>query len=165
MDPSQGGGDLIGFGGGQGPILFGGGTLTGAINRLKTFSTKNINCIKDLMAVGLTSSQIQLDANTVSMVNALAKPGALRAMEPNADFAIVETEMVPTIAYNSNNFWQTSFGDLLGTLVHEYAHLANPGSSSGTDQGLIGALGITGATNSSAISQKLGKDCFSGAKP
>jgi YD repeat-containing protein len=70
----------------------------------------------------------------------------------------------PTIAFNPNNYWQATFGDFLGTLVHEYAHLANPGTS-GTDEALIKALGIANATNANDISKKFAKDCFPGAKP
>lgn len=153
-------GGLSGGGGEQ----FGGGTLTGAIKQLKAFKTDLKNCLADLNAVGLTPKIIQDDASSVRMVNALTKPAILARMDSKADFSVVDGAPTPTLAFNPANYWQTSFGDLLGTLVHEYAHLTNPGPS-GTDQALIKALGIVGATNTNDISKKFGKDCFPGAKP
>lgn len=67
----------------------------------------------------------------------------------------------PTVAFNSLYFWQTSFGDMLGTLVHEYGHFANPSAG---DSGLRFDLGISKSPDSTTISKKLTKDCFSGVK-
>lgn len=170
-DPSQGGGDLIGAcpggppcGGGGGPNIFGGGTLTQGINYLKSFATKSDDCITDLKAIGLTQASVNNFAATVKMVNALQNP-TLRDRMGGADFAPIPNAPVPTIAYNSLNYWQTSFGDLLGTLTHEYAHLANPGPS-GEDTALQSALGIkVNKDDTRNISTKLGKDCFNGVQP
>jgi hypothetical protein len=81
-------------------------------------------------------------------------------MPEGADFAQITGAPVPTIGYNSYNWWQTSFSDMLGTLVHEYAHLQNSGPA-GTDAAIQNALVITqNANDTSNISKKFGKDCF-----
>jgi hypothetical protein len=49
---------------------------------------------------------------------------------------------------------------MLGTLVHEYAHVENMNA---TDQDFLNDLGIK-STDPRDISKKLATDCFSGVK-
>lgn len=164
-DPSQGGGDLIGAGPGQQPILFGGGTITGALKQLNTFKTTSKDCLKDLKAIGLTADSVANYASSVQMVNALRSPDLSTYMQQqSADFLALPKRSTPTIAFYSPNFWQPTFSDLLGTLAHEFGHLAVPGDA-GSDSAMQKALGLTVTPDSHNISQKLAKDCFPGAKP
>lgn len=150
------------FGGGG--SIFGGGTITQALTQLKSFKPNLKQCMTDLKVLGLAASTIQNLASTVKLVNANANQ-ALLARMPGADFSPVMGAPTPTLAYNSDNFWQQSFGDLLGTLVHEFAHLNNPGPS-GEDAAMQKALVIKqDPSNTTNISMKLAADCFPNAKP
>jgi RHS repeat-associated protein len=135
--------------------------LPNAVNNLKSFSTSSSKCAKDLKAVGLTPDSVQNYANTVKMVNALTS-GYISGWPSGIDMVADTTVPTPTIAYNSYYFWQTSFGQMLGTVVHEYAHFANPTLGDG---GIQAALGLTVNSGSSTnISMKFARDCFNGAK-
>ena len=74
----------------------------------------------------------------------------------HADFATAQG--VKTIYYLSSNFWQRSFADVLGTLVHEFAHYNNGIGDPAAEK----ALGVTAPSWN--ISKKLAKDCFKGVQ-
>ena len=58
-----------------------------------------------------------------------------------------------------------SYSDMLGTLLHELIHLSNAENYTLGDAVMQGRLGLTeDATDTTNISKKLAKDCFSGAK-
>ncbi len=129
---------------------------------LKTFSTSSSDCLKDLKAAGLTAAEIDNYASTVRMVNALTHPAVAAGMPPRIDFSPLEGAPVPSLAYNPLYYWQTSFAQLLGTLVHEYVHLQNPKQ---LDTQLQAALGLTvNSRDTSNISRKFATDCFAGIK-
>jgi len=68
------------------------------------------------------------------------------------------------IAYNDLYFWQTSFSDLLGTLVHECGHfVVRSQYPNGSDSAIENALGGN-AKDTTAVDKKLAKDCFNGVK-
>jgi hypothetical protein len=50
---------------------------------------------------------------------------------------------------------------MLGTLVHEYAHFANPSAG---DNGLLKDFGLEQTPDTTTISKKLANDCFKGVK-
>jgi hypothetical protein len=111
--------------------------------------------------LGLTVSEVQNCAANTPMVNVLTMPGGLPNNWPTGvDFSAEYPtgSSTPTIYYDPVNFWQTSFAQLLGTLVHEYAHVMNMSAS---DQDLLNDLSIK-SNNPSDISRKLAADCFTG---
>jgi len=58
-----------------------------------------------------------------------------------------------------DNFWQATSSEMSGTLLHEIIHLSDLDNNS--DALLAKTLGVTiTEADSSAISLKLGKDCF-----
>ena len=155
IDPGNTDGGGGGGGAGTVPLDY----LQKGVNYLKTFSTKSPDCLKDLAAVGLNQAKIRSDAATIKMVNALAS-GYQYHWPSGADFYADTKAPTPTIAYNSLYYWQTSYGQILGTLVHEYAHFAQPTVG---DAGLQHELGIAFQPNdTNNISQKFADDCFPG---
>lgn len=60
------------------------------------------------------------------------------------------------------NFWQTTYSEALGTMLHELVHMGHWGYS---DTDIQKRLGLTqNADDTTNISIKLAADCFSGAK-
>jgi RHS repeat-associated protein len=132
---------------------------------LQNFSTSSSACQKDLAALGLTPSGVQNCASNTPMVNVLTSNNItlIGGWKPYVDFAVwPDLQGTQTIFYNPNWFWQTSFSQLLGTLVHEYAHVVNPNL---TDAAIAAALNVKiTPTDDSSIALKLATDCFSGVK-
>lgn len=154
--------DFGGLSGGGGNTPAPADWLPKGIATLKTFSTDSTDCLKDLKALGLTADKIQNYAKNLKTTNALTNHFYLSNWPSGGvDFVADTKAQPPTLAYNSFNFWQTSFGDMLGTLVHEYAHFENPSAG---DSGLQKALGVPVQKDTTDISKKLAKDCFRGAK-
>jgi RHS repeat-associated protein len=137
--------------------------LPKAVHRLTKFKTKaNSNCDKDLSAINLTPASVEKLAATVPIEDASsANPAVYKIlMDKHADFGVLTGQSYDGIVYyNSSLFWQNSFSLLLGTLVHEFSHLA--GSDDIRDQTQLG-LAVGAATSN--ISIKLATDCF-GYKP
>jgi hypothetical protein len=66
------------------------------------------------------------------------------------------------IVFNMANFWQTSYSEIMGSMLHELVHLGHWGYS---DTDIQGRLGLTkNADDTTNISIKLAADCFPGAK-
>jgi len=106
--------------------------------------------------------EVQNCAKTTPIVNAYTKQGVINKWPAgDVDFVTANEPSGPTIYYNSSNFWQNTFGDVLGTLVHEYAHVNNMDA---TDQSFQKALGLPQSNDTRNISKKLAQDCFSGVK-
>jgi hypothetical protein len=98
------------------------------------------------------------------MVNVLTSNNMtlIGGWQAGVDFAVwPNAQNVPTIFYDPNWFWQTSFAQVLGTLLHEYAHVV----TGANDATIAKDLGVTiTSTDDSNISRKLATDCFSGVK-
>jgi RHS repeat-associated protein len=132
-------------------------------NFLKTFSTSSSACQSDLAALGLKATDVQNCASNTLMINALTQAGVMASWPTGADF-LVKVPLgsnTPAIYYDALNFWQTSFAQLLGTLLHEYAHVENMNA---TDASLQQALGLPVSKDTANISAKLATDCFSGVE-
>jgi hypothetical protein len=156
-------GSSPGGGGAVGPPKIPLSYLPKATKFLQKFSTSSSACQKDLAALGLTPSDVQNCASNTPMVNVLTSPGVLAQWPTGVDFAVEYPtgSNIPTIYYDSFNFWQTSFAQLLGTLLHEYAHVENMNA---TDASFQQDLGLPVSKDTTNISQKLATDCFSGVK-
>jgi hypothetical protein len=136
---------------------------------LGKWSSTSTHCVTDLKGIGLSVAEVQQYANdsNVKFVNALANQAVLKYMtaydEKNktaSDFMIPPNGITNTVWVNPNNFWQWNAATLAGSLVHEFAHLANPDASDPDFQTkLLGPAGVD-PKNSSNISIKLANDCF-----
>jgi hypothetical protein len=138
-----------------------------ALQGLSTFSTSKPNCLKDLSAVGLTSSEVDslaANANFISYTNATANQQAAM-LTSGADLATNYT--INTIYYVTPNLANLSYSAALGEMLHEIIHLSGFGGPVGPNQdsALQKALHlkVTG-TQTDKISKKLAKDCFKGAQ-
>ena len=130
---------------------------------LKTFHTDSKDCLTDLKNLGLSVASVQSFAGQVRMVNIMTNRDYFNNWPygESIDMATDSKAKTPTIAFDSFNKWQKTFGEVLGSLVHEYAHLQNPSSG---DTGLQTSLGLPTSSNTTNISLKLAKDCFPGVK-
>jgi hypothetical protein len=113
-------------------------------------------CNDDLAALGLTVANIQALAGTEKFVDAPAGPIRAKMARDAADF-MVSGVHPPQVWVDSDNFWQLEFASVLGTLVHELAHVNN-----GADPVAEKKLNVSAP--SSKISKKLTTDCFSGVQ-
>jgi RHS repeat-associated protein len=133
-------------------------------NFLKTFSTSSSACQQDLTALGLTATDVQNCASNTPMVNVLTSNNMtlIGGWGKGVDFTVFpDLQGTQTIFYNPIWFWQTSFSQLLGTLLHEYAHVV----TGANDATIAKELGVTiTSTDDSNISAKLATDCFPGVK-
>ena len=143
-------------------------SISGLRLALGQWSSNAKPCLSDLKAVGLSVDKVQAMAADagVKFVNALTTPSVLNYMQAydqrndtRTDFMISTSAPKTTVWVNMNNFWQTDAAQLAGTIVHEFAHLANPGLSDRDIQNGIGVK-VTGQ-DTNDISLKLATDCFS----
>jgi hypothetical protein len=131
------------------------------MQRLETFDTTGPRCLKDLAAVGLTTAGVQALASSANLVEATSNLlNVMSAM--HIDFEVDGN----TIFYDPYVFWQSSFNQLLGTLLHEVIHTEGI-----NDKTLAADLGVTlpldangNPLSTEGISQKLTADCFRGIK-
>ena len=131
-------------------------------NALESFTTDSEPCQEDLTALGLTTGDVQRLAKAVKLVNIRSVPPSTKAgLQTGGDF-YASTDGSNTVIYDMGNAWQNAYGETLGTLVHEFAHLNDPKSE---DTDFQKALGLdTDPKNHSNIGMKLADDCFKGAK-
>jgi len=136
------------------------------LKSLKTFSNPSQPCASDLKALGLTVSSVDSIAASIHLVNLFSLPTGNPGQgnfDSNADLTAAQGPGGNFVVYNSNNFWQTTYSQILGSLLHEIAHLNNMSLS---DTQLQSALSLTpNATDTTNISNKLATDCFPNAKP
>jgi len=136
---------------------------------LTNFSIPNIQCATDLAAFGLTAADIdQVASNTKPVNYSSLAPSLQENFDPGADFTAVMNQQngATFIVYNQNNFWQGSYSEMLGTLLHELIHLSSAANYDLSDTQIQTLLLLTpNAGNTSNISDKLAQDCFSNAKP
>jgi RHS repeat-associated protein len=131
--------------------------LTPGTQYLKTFKASSEPCDTDLTALGITAEDIRRIASdpNLKFVDAHTNPRYLTAMTKEAsDFATWQG--AKTVYYLQNYFWQETFGQVLGTLVHEFTHIFN-GLSDKIAETVLGV-----STPSATISEKLARDCFKG---
>ena len=143
--------------------------IPGTRKALAQWSTQSQNCLTDLGDIGMSQKQVQQYAAnaSVTFVNALNNPAALATITNyesitggQVDFMISTTSPTNTVWVDPNSLWQTTPALLAGTLVHEFAHLANPTlSDSAMQLALFGKAGVD-PNNTSNISTKLASDCF-----
>lgn len=135
------------------------------ISRGKTF-LRNFNPVgdrlKDLEALGVSAADIRKLAGPVekggaSLVDIRNVPPHIKSqIRPGAAFAASEQSRI--IIYNAENFWQPDYEHVLGTLLHEFIHLARKNFE---DAGLQKKLGLTvNGIDTTDISKKLTQDCF-----
>ncbi len=118
----------------------------------------NTACNADLKALGLSPQAIQNIASTVVPF----LPTSLFQFGASWDFAVVDGGYPDAILYwNPQNFWQTTFSQILGTLLHEFAHFG-PGVSDSVAAADVGV--VFDPFNTWYISDKLMRDCFSGVQ-
>jgi len=82
-------------------------------------------------------------------------------IDPGADFTALPGDNANVIVWNMANFWQYTFSEMAGTLLHEYIHLGAPDLSDTEIQQKLG-LDVDDKDHSN-ISEKLANDCFGGA--
>ena len=83
-----------------------------------------------------------------------------RQFDAGADFAAVRLKTT-FIVVNSANFWQSSYSEMLGSLLHEMIHLSNDNNYSLFDTDIQRLLILDqNAKNTTNISRKLATDCF-----
>jgi RHS repeat-associated protein len=137
---------------------------------LKSFSTSaNSPCGKDLSVFGITSSTVDNVAGNTQLVNySSLAPGLQGNFDPGADFtAVMNANTGATfVVYNQSNFWEATYSQMLGTLLHEIIHLSSQANYALSDTQIQKMLGLTqNASNTSNISMKLAADCFPNATP
>jgi hypothetical protein len=132
------------------------------LNQMKTFSG-SANCQKDLDKFGLTSAKVDsLASNTTLQDYNLLPADAQDRFDPGADMTAVSLRS-NFIVYNQDNFWQSTYSQILGSVLHEMIHLSN---MSLTDKQIGNLLGATVTdTDTSQISITLANDCFPNAQP
>ena len=124
----------------------------------------NTDCLGDLGVLGLTSTDVDQISGKTNYVDYNELSARMQnAFNPNADMTAVGRNGQYVIVYNQANFAQSSYSEMLGTVLHEIAHLADPKKS---DQDLQKALGLTqNADDTTNISKKLAGDCYKNAQP
>jgi hypothetical protein len=114
-------------------------------------------------------AEVQQYANdsNVKFVNALTSQGVLKYMNAydnrnnmSSDFMISPNAPTTTVWVNLNKLWQWNAATLAGTLVHEFAHLADPTATDTAFQTNLLGRGAVDPRNSSNVSIKLADDCF-----
>jgi RHS repeat-associated protein len=135
--------------------------LPGAQDYLKTFDTTNQDCLTDLAALGLSVDAVRNMDYTLT-----AASGPAKSYYDTHGIVFYTDADTKTILYDSQNFYQNSFKQLLGTLLHEFSHLGGL-----EDPDVAALLGlklktdpVTGRLITNPISKKFQKDCFSGVK-
>jgi len=137
------------------------GWLPSAQDYLKTFDTSNQDCLTDLAAVGLSVDAVRNMDYTLT-----AASGNAKSIYDNNGIVFYTDPSTQAITYDSQNFYQNSFKQLLGSLLHEFSHMG------GLDDGAVAGIlklnlkkdPVTDRLISTPISKKFTKDCFSGVK-
>jgi hypothetical protein len=143
--------------------------MVAAKEQLQHFNpAKGSACAKDLSALDLSASKIRSLAGDnrskggtdLVDIRAFVNPTVRAQFNRNADMtADVEAH---AIVFNMANFWQTTYSEALGSMLHELVHMGHWGYS---DTDIQGRLGLTkNADDTTNISIKLAADCFPGAK-
>jgi RHS repeat-associated protein len=142
--------------------------MSASWQQLKTFSggAANSPCENDLKTLAVTDSIVDKiggggTGTTLADIRSLA-PADRSQINPGADFVAVPS--ANEIVYNIGQFWQTSYSEMLGTLLHEIVHLAQPVLTDTQMQTALGRAGAVDPTNTSNISTTLANDCFKGAQ-
>ena len=144
--------------------------LISAKEQLQQFNPpKGSSCAKDISALDLDPGKIRsLAGDTRSKggtdlvdIRAIVNPATRALFNRNAD-ATADVE-AHAIVFNMANFWQTSYSEIMGTMLHELIHMAHWGYADTEIQRRLGL--VKNADDTTNISTKLASDCFQGVKP
>jgi RHS repeat-associated protein len=133
--------------------------------KLQKFTTQSADCILTLGLIGLKVSDVAQWAKDAEFKNVnIYHPTLAKEMADSGTDFTIDVNSTNGVWYQSDAFWQQDFNMLLGTMVHEFAHLNDRTLTDKDLQTNLAPLGVRVDKDTTNISRRIAKDCFRDVK-